>query len=134
MWPVYNDYYELSRTVSILYWAGSRIGWGLSVSWVIYACIADVFPGNLIRKALSWSAFIPLSRLTYCAYLFHPIVMCVYLWAMRNPVHVLDMELAYLFLASAVLVFASVFVVAFGVELPMAKIERLLLDRHDHQD
>lgn len=67
--------YANSNAVTALYWAMSRFTWALGVSWVIFACLS----GNAvwINCFLSWRGFAPLSRLTFCAYLVHPIVIGV---------------------------------------------------------
>ena len=51
------------------YNAFQRLAWPLALSWVIFACVKGY--GGPINDFLSWSAFAPLSRLTYCSYLFH---------------------------------------------------------------
>ncbi|CAE1236827.1 unnamed protein product [Acanthosepion pharaonis] len=63
----------MSQELSSLYTALARTVWALSVGWVIYACSTGY--GGFVNTILSWKAFIPLSRLTYCAYLVHPIIL-----------------------------------------------------------
>lgn len=54
--------------VSGLFYAGlSRFAFGVSVAWVMFACIKGY--GGLVNSFLSWSAFMPLGRLSYCVYL-----------------------------------------------------------------
>jgi hypothetical protein len=62
--------------VAALYSATSRTIWALSLAWVTFACITG--HGGLVNWFLSWKIWIPLSRLTHCAYLVHPIVMAVF--------------------------------------------------------
>ena len=45
-----------------------------------------------INTLLSWKAFIPLARLTYCAYLVHPVVIFVYLMGRRTQIYYTDLE------------------------------------------
>ena len=47
---------------------------------------------GFINTILSWKAFIPLSRLTYCAYLVHPIVIYHYLYRRHRLIHFSDTE------------------------------------------
>jgi len=42
---------------------------------------------GFINTILSWKGFIPLSRLTYCAYLIHPIVMYYFYMSRRQLIH-----------------------------------------------
>jgi peptidoglycan/LPS O-acetylase OafA/YrhL len=46
-----------------------RLAWPLALSWVIFACVKGY--GGPINDFLSWPVFGPLSRLTYCSFLFH---------------------------------------------------------------
>ncbi|XP_055869141.1 nose resistant to fluoxetine protein 6-like isoform X2 [Biomphalaria glabrata] len=43
--------------------------WGLFVAWLVFSCHYGY--GGVVNTFLSWNAWIPLSRLTYGAYLFH---------------------------------------------------------------
>lgn len=42
---------------------------------------------NPVNRILSYRGFYPLSRLTYCAYLIHPIIMMITSFQMEGPVH-----------------------------------------------
>ena len=48
---------------------------------------------GFINTLLSWKAFVPLSRLTYCAYLVHPLVMYVYYFNWNFPLYMTDLDL-----------------------------------------
>ena len=48
-----------------------------------------IFSGA-VNSLLSWRAFIPLSRLTYSAYLIHPIVIQVFYSSFETPLHFSD--------------------------------------------
>ena len=46
-----------------------------------------------VNTVLSWKGFIPLSRLTYCAYLVHPPIIYYYLLTRRRLIHFTDTEI-----------------------------------------
>ena len=46
-----------------------RIAWNGSVAWVIFSCTKGY--GGIVNEFLSWSAFVPLSKLTFTTYLIH---------------------------------------------------------------
>ena len=52
-----------------------------SVSCLLYAL-------GFVNSLLSWSAFVPLSRLTYAAYLVHPMVMIWYYYSLDTLVYI----------------------------------------------
>ncbi|XP_064649593.1 nose resistant to fluoxetine protein 6-like [Lineus longissimus] len=130
---VYGLYYDEKHQIPIgydlqaLYVALSRFVWGLAVAWVIFACVHGM--GGPINKFLSWRFWIPLSRLTYCAYLVHPIWIAIYVHYQRAPTHYDDITMVYLYVGN---LFFS-YVIAFGtsllIEAPMIGIEKVIFKR-----
>lgn len=50
--------------------------------WLCFVC------AGVVNSLLSFRALFPLSRLTYCAYLLHPLVMVVTAFSMDGPLHI----------------------------------------------
>lgn len=71
-----NDY------IAALYSATSRIVWSLSLAWITFASITGY--GWVFNSFLSCKIWIPLSRLSYCAYLIHPIVIALFYGSRTN--------------------------------------------------
>jgi peptidoglycan/LPS O-acetylase OafA/YrhL len=46
-----------------------RLAWSVCLGWVILACVKGA--GGPINQILSWHAWVPLARLSYCIYLVH---------------------------------------------------------------
>lgn len=59
--------------------------WGLALAWITLACCTGY--GGPINTVLSFRGFLPLSRLTYCAYLVHPMLQCIISFQMDGPLH-----------------------------------------------
>uniref|UniRef100_K1PPN2 Nose resistant to fluoxetine protein 6 n=1 Tax=Magallana gigas TaxID=29159 RepID=K1PPN2_MAGGI len=117
--PVY-----LSKEVTALYNGVSRTAWGAAVCWVIFACSTG--NGGFINTLLSWKAFVPLSRLTYCAYLVHPLVMYVYYFNWNFPLYMTDLDLVYLFLGNLVVSYGIAFIVSIAFESPFMGLEKIM--------
>ncbi|XP_029182927.2 nose resistant to fluoxetine protein 6-like [Acropora millepora] len=113
-----------NKVENILYGTFSRLTWGLALAWVIYACNRGY--GSLVNKFLSASYWIPLSRLTYSAYLMHPIVLIVYFGSTHNTTEYSDMLFAFYFVSVVVMSYAAAFVLAVCVEFPMMQLESVL--------
>merc|ERR550517_1016746 len=64
-----------STTERALYGGLHRLAWALALAWVILACVKG--RGGPVNSILSWSAWIPLARMSYATYLVHITVMQV---------------------------------------------------------
>jgi peptidoglycan/LPS O-acetylase OafA/YrhL len=60
---------KLSMAENIIYGGFHRLAWAIAISWVIFACSRGY--GGWINELLSWSAFVPLSRISFIMYLLH---------------------------------------------------------------
>lgn len=118
---------DLDLNTSAFYNATSRTAWGIAVAWVVFACASGY--GGPVNALLSWKGIIPLSRLTYCAYLVHPIVMFTYFYSRRTLVHYYDINMVYLYLGNLCVSYAVAFVVSMAFESPMMGLEKVLLGR-----
>ena len=62
--------------VAALYSATSRIIWAMGLAWITFASAHNY--GGLVSWFLSLKVWVPFSRLTYCAYLVHPIIIAIF--------------------------------------------------------
>ncbi|XP_044001051.1 nose resistant to fluoxetine protein 6-like [Aphidius gifuensis] len=71
---------QISLFQTAIYVGLYRIIWALIISWIVVASSTN--HGGLVNKFLSMEIFIPLGKLTYCAYLINPIIISmIYLGA-----------------------------------------------------
>ncbi len=82
----YRNVNPMNRTSAILYGTFSRLIWALSVSFIIYACVTSY--GGFINQILSWSFWVPLSKLSFCAYLIQFTVVYSYVYSQDHMIHV----------------------------------------------
>ncbi|XP_036138986.1 nose resistant to fluoxetine protein 6-like [Monomorium pharaonis] len=65
------------RHISILstaiYVALSRTVWAIGIAWIVIVCFTK--HGGIVKELLECKIWIPLSRLTYCAYLLNPFII-----------------------------------------------------------
>ncbi|XP_052816398.1 nose resistant to fluoxetine protein 6-like [Mya arenaria] len=124
---IYSPYTDgqshmLSIKESAAYFSFHRTGWGLAMSWIIVSCCTG--HGGWINELLSWSGFIPLSRLTYCAYLIHPLIMTTFYMCRRELTYFTQFELIYLFLGHMTMTYGLSFIVSLVFEAPMMGLEK----------
>ncbi|XP_033732240.1 nose resistant to fluoxetine protein 6-like [Pecten maximus] len=119
--------HPLSLDVSALYNTTNRIAWGVSICWVIFACATG--NGGFVNTLLSWKAFIPLSRLTYCGYLIHPIVMFAFYFSHQTPIHYTNFSLIMIYLGFLCLTFMGAFILSLAFEAPFMGLEKVIFKR-----
>ena len=117
----------MSEFENILYLGLSRTLWGLGVSLLVFICYSGM--GGPISTFLSWGVFVPLSRLTFTAYLIHPIVLSTSLFSLRNTLIYEDTSFVYMIVGLVTLSYGAAAVFAVCIEFPLANIEEMLLKR-----
>lgn len=91
----YLPTYQYSRMEAALYNCLHRIGWNIFVSWLIIASVNN--RNGSLRKLLSSRALVPLSRLTYCAYLTNGFIELYLSSSIRTPKYLSVMSLVRIF-------------------------------------
>nr|CDJ90705.1 Hypothetical protein CBG06590 [Haemonchus contortus] len=83
--------YEYARTGDIsewwrvLYVIAGRHSYALALGWVTFASATK--NGGPVGAFLGWKFFMPLSKITFCAYLLHPIMLQIYNFSRPQPFH-----------------------------------------------
>jgi peptidoglycan/LPS O-acetylase OafA/YrhL len=111
----------LSLAENVSYFMFSRFVWGVGLALLVFACHNGY--GRAINAFLSMKFWIPLSRLTYTAYLIHPMLLTVIFGTLREPFTYTDYMLVVFAVAMVVLSFGAAGVVAVFVEFPLSNLE-----------
>ncbi|XP_071959454.1 nose resistant to fluoxetine protein 6-like [Antedon mediterranea] len=101
----------------------SRISWAIALAWVVFACFCGY--GGWINKFLSFSAWVPLSRLVFTTYLVHPILMMVFFYSAFQPIHYSYTMMCFYFFAFVLASFSIAGIVYILVELPFSNLVEL---------
>ncbi|CAG2112283.1 unnamed protein product, partial [Medioppia subpectinata] len=91
-WLLGNSYHN---TASVLYGATHRTLWALSWSYILFACATG--HGSIVNTVLSWKALVPLSRLSFQAYLYHSVLISRFVYDARQPLYSSKVTLAYIY-------------------------------------
>ena len=105
--------------------ATARVLWGAGLFWLTIVCITR--QGGLINAFLSAPAWLPTSRLTYCAYLVHPLILSTAFGSLQVPLHYSSIEAVYFCIGNVVLSYAAAAAMYLAVEAPLAAVERRFL-------
>ncbi|XP_012253857.2 nose resistant to fluoxetine protein 6-like [Athalia rosae] len=123
---------HISVISSAFYVALSRTVWAVGLSWLLIACSTQ--HGGIVNKILSYRGFVPLSRLTYCAYLLNPfIINSVYLHS-ETSVHVDFLPNASLFLGNFAITYFCAFVLSLLFETPNVLLMRMLIASRERRE
>ena len=120
MW--HGHHYSVAEHVTYLTYA--RLAWGIGLALIVFACHNGY--GWWIDVFLSWKVWIPLSRLTFMAYLMHLIVLLIMMYTFRTPLHFSDVTIGVYMVAGVVLSYGAAALVAIAVEFPLGEVEMAL--------
>lgn len=108
----------------ILYNTFSRPVWAALIGWVILSC--ELGQGGLADAILSFRGFQPLSRLAYCTYLIHPIILIIVYNGMKSKMAFSQFTVSMFGLGFVVASFSAAYVISICFEAPAIKLEKLL--------
>ncbi|XP_078618496.1 nose resistant to fluoxetine protein 6-like [Branchiostoma floridae x Branchiostoma japonicum] len=130
---LYSTYGQYSGTTfqteseNVLYLTVHRTVWAMAVGWMVVACYYGY--GGVVDIILSWDAWVPLSRLTYCAYLVHILVMYAVHLTREVPIHYSTFTIIYFFLGHLAVSYGVAFLVSVAVEAPLLGLEKVIFKK-----
>ncbi|GBP48266.1 Nose resistant to fluoxetine protein 6 [Eumeta japonica] len=128
----YQPWYHYSASEAAAYISLHKLAWGIANGWLIIACATG--NGGILGMFLTWSFWLPISRLTFCAYLVNGIVELYYVGTLRHPLHIsffnvsawLNFQMANA-IAHITLTFLLALLLCLTFESPIHGIEKILL-------
>lgn len=114
--PVINPFVRVS------YGALHHSAWAIAIGWIIFACTHGY--GGFINQFLSWKLFLPISRLSYAAYLIHYNIIKAYASHLRKPFYFTECVYATTYFGILVITFAIAFVLSVVVEMPFLNLDK----------
>ena len=119
---------EMTLFAATMYNTFQRLAWNGALAWVIFSCSKGY--GGIINEFLSWPAFAPLSRLTFCTYLIHQNIISMFaksvLSSFPNDFEMFTSVWYYLAIQFISCVVAFGFALVF--EVPATRAEKLIVD------
>ncbi|KAK8770194.1 hypothetical protein V5799_013342 [Amblyomma americanum] len=110
---------------AVAYAGFSKLAWALSLSWVVFACASG--RGGFANRLLSWKPLIPLSRLSYGAYLIHSPLYLIRAGIMRERMSLQHFNLVKDFFGCLTMSFLMAYLLYLVCEAPVASLEKLML-------
>lgn len=115
---------DLSPWAGAAYSALSHSAWAMGVAWIVVACVTG--HGGIVNTILSSTILYPFSRITYCAYLLHPIVIRVMVMSMDSPLHLGSIVTIIIFMGQVVASYALSLFVSLAFEAPVVSMLRIM--------
>ncbi|XP_076160360.1 nose resistant to fluoxetine protein 6 isoform X2 [Ptiloglossa arizonensis] len=115
---------ELSPIMAAAYSSLSHSVWALGLSWIVVACSTGY--GGYVNSILSAPILYPVSRITYCAYLIHPLVIRLTALNLDSPFHLGKYTMMITFLGQLVLSYLLSFVISLSFEAPIVSMLKIL--------
>ena len=107
-----------------LFFAISKLIWPIAIAWIIFACHHGY--GGVVNSFLSIKTFVPLTRLSYCAYLIHPVIMVFYNYQQETLFHSTGYTLVYIAIGHIMVSLVLSFFFTLFFEMPFIAIEKLV--------
>ncbi|KAJ9582996.1 hypothetical protein L9F63_022654, partial [Diploptera punctata] len=120
---------QLGIVGSALYVSLGHTAWGMSLAWIVVACCTGY--GGVVNSLLSYRVLFPLSRLTYCAYLVHPLVMVLAGFSIDGPIHLHNLMIFIVFLGNTVAAFTLSFLISLAFEAPIVNLLKIIMKNRE---
>ncbi|GFS75356.1 nose resistant to fluoxetine protein 6 [Nephila pilipes] len=111
---------EKSVFISAVFNVVKNVLFSCGLSWIIFVCTTG--NGSIINKCLSSRIFLPLSRISYCAYLTHMIVLMAHFQVTGAPEHFNFISWLFLCLRVVLWTYGVSFVVSLIFETPVLRL------------
>nr|XP_034194410.1 O-acyltransferase like protein-like isoform X2 [Osmia lignaria] len=115
---------ELTPIMSAAYSSLSHSIWALGLSWIVVACSTGY--GGYVNSILSAPILYPVSRITYCAYLVHPLVIRLTAMNLDSPFHLGNYTMMITFFGQLVLSYLLSFIISVSFEAPIVSMLKIL--------
>ncbi|GFY57919.1 nose resistant to fluoxetine protein 6 [Trichonephila inaurata madagascariensis] len=109
------------------YNALNRTCFAFGLAWVMFVCI--IGQGDVVNRILSWKVWIPLSRLTFCAYLVHPIVQFAYYYSIKRLFVFSHATVVMLHIGFLMISYSAALMTSLLFESPVIRLERLIRNK-----
>ncbi|KAK2584116.1 hypothetical protein KPH14_006557 [Odynerus spinipes] len=119
MFSVVYGLYPANLTVllSSIYAGLGHTAWSLAVAFIVIQCCTG--SARVIDSILSLRLMYPLSRLTYCAYLVHPVIMMITAMQMDGPLHLHNGLVLIVYFGNLVASYLASFCISIAFESPV---------------
>ncbi|XP_050456322.1 nose resistant to fluoxetine protein 6-like [Cataglyphis hispanica] len=114
---------NLTVLVSSTYAALAHTAWAIAVAFIVIQCCTG--SARMIDSLLSLRLMYPLSRLTYCTYLVHPVIMAITATQMDGPLHLHNGIVLIVYFGNLVASYLLSFCISLAFEAPVVNLLKI---------
>ncbi|KAK0159954.1 hypothetical protein PV328_007409 [Microctonus aethiopoides] len=114
---------NLTIAISSIYASLGHTAWAIAVSFIVIQCCTG--SAKIINNLLSLRLLYPLSRLTYCAYLVHPVIMLITSTQMDGPLHLYNGIVLIVYFGNLVASYLLSFCISIALEAPVVNLLKI---------
>ncbi|KAI6183960.1 hypothetical protein M3Y97_00544800 [Aphelenchoides bicaudatus] len=116
---------DISLWYSLTYTAIGRLSFALFLSWVVFACEID--SNGKINAIIGHRMFVPLGKITFCAYLIHPILLQSYYLSRPSAFHFThSYQMIYMFIIALFSSYGFALLLSLAFEVPIMHLDKIL--------
>lgn len=101
--------------------------WGLALVWIVLSCKWGL--AKPIDRLLSLRSILPLSRLTYCAYLVHPVTQIAMSLDLKGTIHIQHGLVLTIFLGNVVTSYTVALALSLLFEAPVVRLLKIVFSK-----
>ncbi|KYQ46606.1 Nose resistant to fluoxetine protein 6 [Trachymyrmex zeteki] len=123
---VFNLYgRHMSVLATAVYVALYKVFWAIPIALIIIMSFHN--PGDIITRSLSFKIWVPFSRLTYCAYLLHPVIIRSIYLSSETTVHFEFLFIMVTGVGYIVISYFCSYILSVMVEIPYILLMRMFI-------
>ncbi|KAG5315549.1 NRF6 protein, partial [Acromyrmex insinuator] len=122
---------QISVLSAAIYVALSRSVWAIGIAGIVIMCFTE--HGDIVKKLLSCKIWIPLSRLTYCAYLLNPFIIYSIHLHSETSVHFEFLSISVMIIACLVISYFCAYALYLMTESPYILLMRMSSQSHNRK-
>ena len=109
------------------FYALRKAGWGLCLMWVTFCCCRGY--GGIVNDLLSWSFWLPISKISFMTYLFHMSLNWHFFLLQSYPINFNMWFMTELFVPQVWICLLAGLLGCLTLELPFGKIQKILIQQ-----
>ncbi|XP_024887479.1 nose resistant to fluoxetine protein 6-like [Temnothorax curvispinosus] len=113
---------QISVLSTAIYVALSRTVWAIGIAWIVIVCSTK--HGGIVKELLTCKIWIPLSRLTYCAYLLNPFIISSIRLHNETSAHLEFLSISAMVMGHVMISYICAYVLSLMAESPYTLLTR----------